>query len=230
MTHGSWLRTHLLVALCLASISLVACASPPSAHAEAYQYFATPAPTDPWSPKIAGWQVREKSARRGLPASMPRVDAPGADLRTKFARLQRAALDESQVRSARELAISIQRLAPDHYVADGAIDHWATLEDTLARNGDDCDGLELLTYHGLRAMGFGDDRVFRAIVYRPDDGQHHMVTLWFDSPDDPFVLDPTGAMTKGMPRMSDVPEWVPLKVFSETNEFSVRPTVSVASH
>ena len=33
---------------------------------------------------------------------------------------------------------------------------------------------------GLRELGFRDDEVFRAIVYRPSDGQHHMVTFWFE--------------------------------------------------
>jgi hypothetical protein len=47
-----------------------------------------------------------------------------------------------------------------------------------------------------------------------------MVTLWFESPDDPFVIDPTGAMTGGMPRLSEVPGWVPLKLFTETAEFT----------
>ena len=50
-----------------------------------------------------------------------------------------------------------------------------------------------------------------------------MVTFWFEDPGDPWVIDPTGAMTSGMPRMSDVPGWVPLKIFSETEEFSARP-------
>ena len=56
----------------------------------------------------------------------------------------------------------------------------STLEETLRNDGDDCDGLELLVFQGLRDLGFDDDEVFRAIVYRPDDGQHHMVTLWFE--------------------------------------------------
>jgi hypothetical protein len=34
------------------------------------------------------------------------------------------------------------------------------------------------------------------------------------------VIDPTGAMTTGMPRLSEVPGWVPLKLFTETAEFS----------
>jgi hypothetical protein len=49
-----------------------------------------------------------------------------------------------------------------------------------------------------------------------------MVTLWFEDPGDPWVIDPTGAMIGGMPRISQVPDWVPIKIFSETAEFTVR--------
>jgi hypothetical protein len=38
------------------------------------------------------------------------------------------------------------------------------------------------------------------------------------------VIDPTGAMTSGMPRLSQVGDWVPLKVFSDTSEFTPRAT------
>ena len=57
-----------------------------------------------------------------------------------------------------------------------------------------------------------------------------MVTLWFEQANDPWVIDPTGAMTSGMPRMSEVPEWAPLKVFSETEEFTVEQVRSAATH
>jgi hypothetical protein len=130
---------------------------------------------------------------------------------------------------AREFAAWVQDQAKEHYVPDGPIDHWATLEETLHGGGDDCDGLELLAFHGLRDLGFDDSEVFRSIVYRPSDGQHHMVTLWFEDPNDPWVIDPTGAMTTGMPRMSQLPAWVPLKVFSETAEYTVRRGRTVAA-
>jgi hypothetical protein len=51
-----------------------------------------------------------------------------------------------------------------------------------------------------------------------------MVTLWFEDADDPWVIDPTGAMTLGMPRMSELGDWVPIKVFSESLEYTVRTT------
>ena len=196
-------------------------------------YFEAPAPDDPWSGKISGWQRRERAdsarlepilapvAQAAAPALFPAapgaVPGVGVDLRSKYERF----LSQRKRAAAREFAAWIQAQAKQHYVADGPIDHWATMEETLRADGDDCDGLELLTYHGLREIGFSDDEVYRAIVYRPSDGQHHMVTLWFESRDDPWVLDPTGAMTTGMPRMSDLRAWVPLKVFGEASEFSV---------
>jgi hypothetical protein len=207
-----------------------------------FAYFEQPAPGDPWSSKIDGWQRREKAQPAeilpGLPpvaqaASADLLPAPpgvgqesssgvgqesSSDLRSKYSSF----LSERKRALAREFAAWVQGEAKNHYVADGPIDHWATLEETLKADGDDCDGLELLTFQGLRELGFSDAEVFRAIVYRPSDGQHHMVTLWFESPDDPWVIDPTGAMTTGMPRMSDLPAWVPLKVFGDTAEFTVR--------
>jgi len=203
-----------------------------------YAYFAPPDPDDAWSAKIAGWQSRERAdppepvaagPRSGDPAdvggfpgqpgaaTVSETDAPGDDLRAKYRRFQ---ADRKRA-LAREVADWIQQQARSHYVPDGPIDHWATLEETLRRDGDDCDGLELLVFYALRELGFPHQDVFRAIVYRPSDGQHHMVTLWFEDRSDPWVIDPTGAMTTGMPRMSSLPEWVPLKIFSDTEEYSV---------
>jgi hypothetical protein len=216
-----------------------------------YEFFQEPAQNDAWSPKISGWQRREQIEQRaderllapvagnaaavdGVPDESESLDrspasrAPAAsqdafrpegNLRDKYFDF-RADRKRSM---AREVAAWIQGQAKQHYVADGAIDHWATLEETLSGDGDDCDGLELLTFHALRDLGFDRSEVYRAIVYRPSDGQHHMVTLWFEDRDDPWVIDPTGAMTLGMPRMSEMPAWVPLKVFSDTVEFTVEP-------
>ncbi len=213
-----------------------------------FAYFAKPADTDPWSPKIAGWQSRERAnghidfgespaevsgSAVAPPAAADEEAAPGvvgetsADeasiaeptaLRDKYVSFRR----ERRRNMARDVAFWIQDEARRHYVPDGPIDHWATLEETLERDGDDCDGLELLTYHFLLDLGFQKAEIYRAVVVRPSDGQHHMVTLWFEDPDDPWVIDPTGAMVLGMPRMSEVPGWVPLKVFSETEEYTAR--------
>ena len=198
-----------------------------------YGYFTPPRYNDAWSAKIGAWQRRERAdfgpvsspretVEKGqLAEAAHRVD-PSGGLRGKYF-LYRA---ERKRQMARSLAGWIQMQAQEHYFPDGPIDHWATLEETLERDGDDCDGLELLTFHALRDLGFSSEEVFRAIVYRPLDGQHHMVTLWFEDQADPWVIDPTGAMTLGMPRMSDLPNWIPLKVFSDTTEYTVRPESS----
>jgi hypothetical protein len=216
-----------------------------------YDYFRTPENGDVWSPKIGGWQRREGADDGSFFAPVEESSAvvsnpvasdgsatiedekaaeflPDSGLRGKYFDFR----SESRRTMARELAEWIQGQARSHYVADGPIDHWATLEETLRGNGDDCDGLELLTYHALRDLGFSESEVYRAVVYRPSDGQHHMVTLWFEDRMDPWVIDPTGAMTVGMPRMSSMPQWVPIKVFSEKQEYTVlrefRPTSDTA--
>jgi len=196
---------------------------------DGFSYFDRPDQGDPWSVKIRGWQTRERHSESLEQAREPenRVAAgpdqrnreSHADLREKYLSFR----TEHRRDMARGLASWIQEQSERHYIPDGAVDHWATLEETLVGNGDDCDGLELLAYNALRDMGFGQDRVYRAIVVRPSDGQHHMVTLWFEELEDPWVIDPTGAMVRGMPRMSDVPGWVPIKVFSEDEEFTVHP-------
>ena len=205
----------------LGLLAVGGCVSPVPAAPPAYRYFAKPAPDDAWSPKIRGWQQRERVAA-DLPAvaAQPlRVDPTEVgELRSKY----QAFRAERKRVLARDLADWVQTQARDHYVPDGPLDHWATLEETFRTNGDDCDGLELLAYHFLLEIGFGEDEVFRAIVVRPSDDQHHMVTLWFEDPNDPWVIDPTGAMTSGMPRMSELPGWVPIKVFSESRDFTVR--------
>ena len=194
-----------------------------------YDYFVLPSEDDAWSHKIRGWQQRDDTVARpdGLPEppeASAGLEHPGlerakvGDLRSKYDAFR---LDRRRA-LARDVAAWIQSEARHHYMPDGAVDHWATFEETFETNGDDCDGLELLTFHFLRDLGFSEDEVFRAIVVRRKDGQHHMVTLWFEDADDPWVIDPTGAMTSGMPRMSEVPGWVPLKVFSDTRDFTVR--------
>ena len=193
-----------------------------------HRYFTEPPVDDAWGHKIEVWQARERAERHASDSEAPTpAVASGADsgaasdrpsdLRSKYTQFRQ----ENKRALARELADWIQKQAQQHYIADGPIDHWATLEETFQTNGDDRDGLELLVYHLLRDLGFGEDEVFRAIVYRLRDNQHHMVTFWFEDANDPWVIDPTGAMTSGMPRMSEVPGWAPLKVFSENSNYNV---------
>jgi len=206
-----------------------------SAGRGGFDYFQPPRPDDAWSPKIEGWQRRERvddqlleplesgpavasAGDHAASTDLPRDQADANGLRAKYFQFRA----ERKRELAREIADWVQSEAKDHYRDDGPVDHWATFEETLARGGDDCDGLELLAFHALRDLGFSATEVYRAIVVRPSDGQHHMVTLWFENADDPWVIDPTGAMTLGMPRMSEMTDWVPIKVFSEDLEYTVR--------
>ena len=208
------------------------CATTPP-RAAPYAYFATPQENDAWGPKIRTWQARERAGRgTTVPVNAEGEErtegGPSGDLEEKYDAFR----TERKRALARDIAGWIQRQSKEHYVPDGPIDHWATLRETFSSNGDDCDGLELLTYHFLRDLGFPANEVYRAIVFRRSDGQHHMVTLWFEDPDDPWVIDPTGAMTTGMPRMSGVPEWVPIKIFSEDEYYTVRtnPVLHASKH
>lgn len=225
-------RSPLLLGLVLVCFGCV------TAPRGAFHFFEAPAADDPWSRKIARWQVRERAqevAETFVPGASTVASGPartGADAGESLRADYYAFRAEQKREVARAIARWVQEQAKLHYIPDGAYDHWATLEETLARNGDDCDGLELLTFHFLRDAGFRDDEVFRAIVVRPSDGQHHMVTLWFEDASDPWVIDPTGAMIAGMPRLSHASEWVPIKLFTDTAEFTVRgPGLArVASH
>ena len=200
-----------------------------------YRFFDSPEANDIWTPTIRGWQARERAlpdtemlrpVERSLGARVSEgvgtTVGPGGtrgDLRAEYFAFRA----ERKRELAREMAAWIQSEARRHYIPNGPVARWATLEETLANNGASCNGLELLPYRFLLDAGFRPDEVYRAIVMRPSDGQHHMVTLWFENPDDPWVIDPTGAMTMGMPHLSEVEAWVPVKVFSETVEYTVHP-------
>lgn len=231
MGEASRGRRRAVVVVLLAALALGGGCRAPFGSVPDYRYFAPPPSDDAWSAKIRGWQERERRSAQGestaAVAHAGRRDSGSenlGDLRSKYDSFRA----EKKRALAREVAHWIQEQANSHYMADGPIDHWATLEETFRSNGDDCDGLELLAFNFLRDLGFSKDEVFRAIVVRRTDGQHHMVTLWFEDPEDPWVIDPTGAMTLGMPRMSEKPEWVPLKLFTESRDYTVLDALHAA--
>ena len=174
------------------------CRTPIPAPTASLSYFAAPAPDDAWSRKIRGWQQRERvgprAPRRSARSRRASTRRERGSLRDEVRRVPRRAEAPARERS-RAAGSRSSRATTTSPTAP--VDHWATFEETFRTNGDDCDGLELLAFHFLRELGFRDDEVFRAIVVRPSDGQHHMVTLWFETPNDPWVIDPTGAMTTG---------------------------------
>lgn len=238
---------HAWAALGAGCLAVLGCASPPVARAPLpsidsspgrYLYFTPPPPGDPWSYRIGGWQTRQRAAR-GFPALLPRPELP-PPVATEPLVLRQASRRPGSLASRYEdfLRFEVPRLAPlretardvlrwvqneakTRFIEDGPVDHWPTLTEMLASEGDDCDGMELLSYHALRQLGFGRDRVYRAILHRPRFGEHHMVTLWFEDAGDPWVLDPTATITTRLERLSDLDGWVPLKMFSESREFTV---------
>jgi hypothetical protein len=135
----------------------------------------------------------------------------------------------------RELAEKIAFLAlwegRTHYRLDEdptlAGDHWPTYSELAQRDGDDCDGLDLIAYRLLAEFGFPRGQIFRAVMRRDIDRRNHMVTLWFEDPKDPWVFDATGAMTRRLVRFSNVEGWTPTAVFNEHEQFSVTESGSM---
>lgn len=187
------------------------------------------APDDVWERKVVDWQER---ARRDPDAELlvqasARASARSADLSGRLDVKMATWEGEERRALARRIATWAQQEARRHYRSDHApdplYDHWPTVAELLEANGDDCDGLDLIAYQLLREFGFRADRVYRLVVRRDRDGMNHMVTVWFEDADDPWVLDGTGALTQSLRRFSDLEGWTPTKMFNETRQFVVRP-------
>lgn len=205
--------------IAIAAAALFSCAHRPAALPPVSLNFFVPAAVDnPWQQKIENWQARHHldPIRRG---EAPRKASELAAEYKHFA-------GELRRKIAAETVAWVQNESRRYYRPDGERDHWATLGEVIENDGDDCDGLDLLTFQTLRQMGFGEHEIFRAILVERGTGQHHMVTLWFEGAErkDPFVLDPTAVITPGMVRLSDVPGWEAIELFDETAHYRVEPT------
>jgi hypothetical protein len=198
---------------------------PPSGTAQ-FDFFATAIPdndaVDPWYPKVVEWQGRMEREGKRLPASDRSVRAAAQS--GKLVTSMSAFRDEERRDFARRVTDWAQRLARRYYKWDPEsndpnFDHWPTVGELLANNGDDCDGLDLIAYQLLREFGFPQDKIYRAIIERNRDKANHMVTLWFENPTDPWVIDPTGAVTFEMRPFSQLEGWTPTKVFNERIQY-----------
>ncbi len=211
-------------AIALACALGLGCASATLSQSS-YRFFTQPEPErDPWYEKVAHWQDRE---REDLPeatladATAIRQAGPYSGLlRVKMGRWE----SHQRLALARRLAEWAQTESRRHYrfdpITSQADDPWPTTKDLLETNGDDCDGLDLIAYKLMRDFGFPPDQLFRAIVRRDRDRANHMVTLWFDNRDDPWVIDSIGAVTTHVRRFSDLPGWTPTKVFNEREQYT----------
>jgi hypothetical protein len=218
-------RASLSVAISLAGWLLLSCAHQgqilPSVAT--MRILAPAAPTNLWHAKIGEWQARHDAdmARQGLSPKDP----------TALGRAYEDFVRAARRQAAEQTVAWVQEQSRRFYRPDGDVDHWATLGEVITGDGDDCDGLDLLTFEMLRRLGFGEHEIYRAIVVEASTGQHHMVTLWFDGEDrsDPYLLDPTGIVTTRMVRMSEIPGWEPIQVFDERAHYAVEPATSIAT-
>lgn len=183
---------------------------------QALDFFVKAPREDPWSAKIRNWQSRHQLDQAMPAAQKP---APSSELLASYGNFT----TDLRRRIAADAVAWVQDESHRHYIPDGQTDHWATLSEVAATDGDDCDGLDLLTFLLLRKLGFSQQEIFRSIVVERDSAQHHMVTLWFEDGDksDPWVLDPTGVVTDKLVRLSEVPGWSPIEMFDEARHFRV---------
>jgi hypothetical protein len=180
-----------------------------------------------WFEKVRHWQEREVAEN---PAELRRSSLPDGRsglLSEKF----RAFADEERRALARRFVEWAQDQAMQHYRFDDrqdlAGDDWPTTKDLFEKNGDDCDGIDLISYNLMLDLGFPESEIYRAVIRRDSDGEFHMVTLWFEDPADPWVIDTTGAMTMKMRRLSALPGWTPAVIFNEAGHYTVRKLVEI---
>jgi hypothetical protein len=184
--------------------------------------------SQPWYDKVRAWQERSHRDPHSLP-EYPLIspDEPLPVTPAKEAPPLRVQLDRFAAQEQRDLARRInrwsQRSAFWHYEKDEddtpASDIWPTFGELLENNGDDCDGLDLMAYQLLLRFGFDGQVVYRAVFRRNRDGANHMVTLWFESKEDPWVLDSTRAASSEMVRMSTIRGWTPVVMFNQDHVF-----------
>ena len=182
MSHRLHPIAVLFVALALGCASGGGPSGPPGNPG--FDFFGAPNASDddvdPWFPKVEEWQGRMQAEGKRLPASDRSLR--GAEQSGKLLHAMGAYRDEQRVTLAKQVTSWSQKTARRYYKWDPAsgdptYDHWPTVGQLLANNGDDCDGLDLIAYQMLREFGFPKDRVFRAILRRNRDQANHMVTL-----------------------------------------------------
>ena len=216
----------LLISLALLSAG---CATAPPPEETHFDFFAqSMGEDDPWFGKVSEWQGRARYAdsREALPDLPLDLAEPKRASQSAVLSVKMAGFALARKRAvARRINIWAQVQSHEFYLVeddeDPTGDHWPTFEELLDNNGDDCDGLDLIPYHLLLEFGFPREQVYRAIVRRDNNRKNHMVTLWFEDPKDPWVLDATGAMVLEMTRFSAVDGWTPTKMFNETKQYKV---------
>ena len=151
--------------------------------------------------RVAGWQAL---ANGNLGDSSTELFDAYLGLRADF-KGRRFTLSE-----VKGLMSRVQELSDRHFISE-RVEHWPTLSEVLTKNGDDCDGLELLAYWTLRDAG---EPVRRAVFTNEATGVWHIVTLW-DHGGSTYILDPTGAMTLGVRKIGWLRGWKLMAEFTD---------------
>ncbi len=203
--------------ICVVALLLTSCATSGGLPSVVHDFFVPASAENPWNHKIENWQLRHQLD----PVVRGADSAAATDLGDAYVDFT----DKLRRQIVLQTVQWVQKNSREIYRPDGAQDHWATLSEVIQTGGDDCDGLDLLTFVLLRRMGFGENEIFRSIVVEEGTGQHHMVTLWFENGTngDPYVLDPTGVVSQSMARLSEVGAWEPIELFNERAHFAVKP-------
>ena len=184
---------------------------------------------DPFAPRVRLWQASERleAAKLRLRALEGRPPLP---METDLAEAHRQFHAQARLRLARDTLAWVQAQSRRGYRRDPGGDSWPILDELLATGEDDCDGWELLAFTTLRGLGFGPGELFRAVLRSREGEGYHMVTLWLpegraNGPgrDDPWVLDPTGSVSRGLIRLSRLDGWAPVRLFDEREQFRAVP-------
>jgi len=194
----------------------VACASPAPRSPELY-FFGPVSSEDLWQLKIRAWQAASR-----LESPSPLAEQTSSDptpLAEEYARFS----GQVRLEVAQRVVRWVQINSGLYFRSDNGRDHWPTLDELITAGGDDCDGMELLTFNLLRRLGFTKGELYRAILFEPERDAYHMVTLWFDDGDrqDPYVLDPSGEVSRRVERLSHIASWQPVVMFDERSQFKV---------
>ncbi len=210
MSRKSWqVRSRTLG---LGLLGVAACVSPTSRLAR-FDFSQPLAVQSVWRPRIALWQGE---ARLEAVLDAPRPST--TPLAAGYADFTR----ELRLETVRRVVRWVQLNSGLYFAADGELEHWPTLDEVLARGGDDCDGMELLTFELLRRMGFGPGELYRAVLVETQSDRHHMVTLWFPEGRgrEPYVLDPNGEVSREVLPLSAIDRWEPVLIFDEAEQYA----------
>ncbi|MBW2714022.1 MAG: hypothetical protein JRC77_09760 [Deltaproteobacteria bacterium] len=202
------------------------------APARSFEFFVEATPENqPWYDKIQDWRERsnaDPNSPVGLPATVLSGELTELDpippLWPRFNQFHR----EYQLELVRRINAWSQHWAFRHYIKDidesVENDPWPTFSELLEQDGDDCDGLSLLNYELLLLFGFDRNKVYRAVVQRNSDGVNHMIVLWFQSENDPWVIDITRSTSGTVEPISKMHGWQPVAMFNREGIYNINET------